>query len=95
MILLPFIENSIKHSKIGVDKKAWISGTIRMSHNTLRFSLKNSIPEIPGQNWLNSEGGIGLTNVKKRLELIYPQKYRLDINDNQNEYGIDLDINLD
>lgn len=95
MILLPFIENSIKHSKIGVDKKAWISGTIRMSHNTLRFSLKNSIPEIPSQNWLNSEGGIGLTNVKKRLELIYPQKYRLDIKDNQNEYGIDLDINLD
>jgi len=95
MILIPFIENSIKHSKIGVDKTAWISGSISIINNKLRFLMKNSVPEIPSQNWLNSEGGIGLSNVKKRLELLYPQKHVIDINDNQKEYGIDLRINLD
>lgn len=95
MILISFIENSIKHSKIGVDKKAWISGVIRITSDELNFQLKNSIPEIPSQNWLNSEGGIGLSNVKKRLELLYPQKHILDINDHQKEYCIDLCINLD
>jgi len=95
MILISFIENSIKHSKIGVDKKAWISGSISIINNELRFLLKNSVPEIPSQNWLNLEGGIGLSNVKKRLELLYPQKHTVDINDNQKEYCVDLCINLD
>ena len=95
MILIPFIENSIKHSKIGVDKTAWISGSISITNNKMRFLIKNSVPEIPSQNWLNSEGGIGLSNVKKRLELLYPQKHIVDISDNQKEYSIDLCINLD
>ncbi|WP_196886398.1 sensor histidine kinase [Aureivirga sp. CE67] len=94
MILIPFIENSFKHSKIDTDKNAWVNIDLICKNDNLIFKIENSIPKIEAQNWLNSEGGIGLENVKKRLNLLYPEKYSLHIEKNKNIFKVVLNINL-
>ncbi len=94
MIIIPFIENSFKHSKIDTDKNAWVSAFIKVDNDNLVFQIENTIPKVSPQNWLSSEGGIGLENVKKRLELLYSQKYTLKIVSNASTYYVNLTINL-
>ncbi|MCL3779497.1 hypothetical protein EMN47_03750 [Prolixibacteraceae bacterium JC049] len=79
MLLLPFIENAFKHSQLAVEKNAWIKIDLRNDGNNLFYKIENTIsvnkkPELLGI------GGVGMENVKKRLELLYPDRYKLDIN---------------
>ncbi|MGH1388033.1 sensor histidine kinase [Kordia sp.] len=96
MMIIPFIENSFKHSKIETEKNASVTIDINIYNNQLlAFKINNTIPKRPAKNWLNSEGGIGLANVKKRLELLYPKNHTLTINNDKESYNVKLTINLD
>ncbi|MGQ1909734.1 sensor histidine kinase [Marinifilum sp. RC60d5] len=93
MIILPFIENSFKHSTKGFDKKSWITIDIGVKENKLKLNIENSIPNSSAdQNSI--VGGIGLQNVKRRLSLIYPEKYDLKIETNKESYCVHLNLEL-
>jgi LytS/YehU family sensor histidine kinase len=92
LLLLPLAENCFKHG-IGKSK-----GTIRIdihySDHQLRFSTQNRIERR--ENPLNHEqGGIGILNVEKRLNLLYPDKYKLTFEENEDIFTMELTIGLD
>ena len=92
LILVVFIENAFKHSKKSLTKDIDIYIKIRTTPDgLLLFTCSNNY--LPN---FNSEGpsGIGLENVKKRLELMYPEQYKLNVSDGNNIYHVELSIQL-
>lgn len=92
MLLIPLIENSFKYSKIDKDCRGFVNIRLEQKDKKLEFKLTNSIPTIPAVKNIMGEGGIGLDNVKKRLELIYPSRYTLNVNNTLNEFKVNLAI---
>ncbi|MEM6805537.1 MAG: histidine kinase [Bacteroidota bacterium] len=93
LLFVPFIENAFKHSKIEQLDKGWIKLRLEEKNGKIRFSLGNSIPlEVMPKDRL---GGIGLANVKRRLELYYPQKHQLEILAKEEEFRVELVIELE
>ncbi len=91
LLLIPFIENAFKHCSHHVDEsKNIIQITILERENVLTLEVLNSFHEKTN----TSDGGIGLTNVKRRLSLLYPEQYRLDIKTEQSIFNVQLSINL-
>lgn len=91
MLLNPFIENAFKHG-ISFQKKSWIYITLTMNATTLYFKVHNSLHM---QNGLDPEGknsGIGLENVTKRLQLIYPDRHTLQIQQSDQDFFISLTL---
>ena len=93
LILIVFIENAFKHStasqadNISIDVKLEL-----LESGKLEFFCKNSF--LPQSNTESLSHGIGLENVKKRLQLIYPNAHQLDIQNNNNIYEVNLMIDL-
>lgn len=87
MLLLPFIENSFKHGSIknGVLN---INIDIDCSDESLYFKIENSYKKTK-----TSSNGIGLENIKKRLDLLYETNYKLNINDNNGTFKVTLNLN--
>lgn len=90
MLLIPFLENSFKHSKIEDVKAGWIRMQLFTDQYGIHFHIANSIPE--GNFVKDSQGGIGLQNVKRRLELLYPSAYELDISNQDQIFSVSLQI---
>jgi len=86
MLLLPFIENSFKHGSIknGVLQ---IYIEIKADLDVLHFRIKNS-----NSNHASTQDGIGLANIKKRLELLYPNKHKLTIENNDDDFEVYLQL---
>ena len=92
MLLLPFIENSFKHSNVEDKVNGWIDISIKIVDDKLMMSLKNSASLLGGKK--DETGGVGMENVKKRLSLIYPEKHKLNIKQDTEKYVVDLELNL-
>ncbi len=94
LLLIPFIENSFKHGPNTQISSGWVNIDLSVHQNNLKFRIENS--KGPSQPRLvhRKSGGIGLVNVKRRLNLIYDDKYELKISNNPNTYLVDLDLNL-
>ncbi len=92
LIFIPFIENSFKHGLKYSSSEAFIH--IRfVIEDYLYFSISNSKANpLPGFSIPKSVGGIGLTNVKKRLDLIYPNQYELHIDNQPDQYIVHLKL---
>jgi LytS/YehU family sensor histidine kinase len=89
MLIIPFIENAFKHGVAKSLGESWIKISIQEKGEMLNIAVSNS----KGQNSTKSEGGgIGLVNVKKRLEILYLDSYILDISDKINSYEVFLSI---
>ena len=93
MLLLPFIENSFKHSNFENKNNGWIKIDISIKQNHLIMSLSNSCVLSAGKK--DGVGGVGMENVKKRLSLIYPESHTLSIKQNAERYAVILDLTLD
>ncbi|RKD98769.1 sensor histidine kinase [Marinifilum flexuosum] len=92
LLLIPFIENAFKH---GLHYNANTNIDIQISCQNQQLELKVSNPINQKQVSVNNQSsGIGLENVKKRLELIYPNKYTLQVNEEPDIYSIYLNLNL-
>lgn len=89
MLFIPFVENAFKHTdEAGIKKGMMIRFHI---HDTsIEFTCENHIPPIKS----NLKGGLGLVNVKKRLEMQYPDRYTLSINENGQIYSVALKLEL-
>jgi len=87
MLLVPFIENAFKHGDfIGKGFTMKISD----DNQTLNFHLQN----FKKQRSKDSLSGIGIGNVKKRLEILYPKKHELNIIETETDFTVDLRIDL-
>ena len=90
LLLLPFLENAFKHGTSEQIEKSWLSVNISVKKDVLRCKISNSKNEyVP-----YSEKGIGVANVKKRLEFIYPGDYELSLTDEGRCFVVALVINL-
>ena len=86
MLLVPFVENAFKHAT----KDPKIDMRIETEEGKLAFTVRNSIDQENNQK--DSVGGIGLQNVKRRLNLIYPNKHELVINEESDSFYVQLTI---
>jgi two-component system LytT family sensor kinase len=92
LILIPFVENAFKFG-LKLEKKSIIKIQLDLRDNVLNFEVENT--NFKTANRQNStESGIGLENVKRRLELIYPNKHDLKISDNADKFLVKLKIDL-
>lgn len=92
LLLLPLVENAFKHGAGEQIGQAWINIEMRIEDEILTFKINNSRPEASIEQ--KKEGNIGLENVKKRLELIYPEAYQLKIFDEEDMFAVILKIDL-
>ncbi len=88
LLLLPFIENCFKHGNIGKDDDGWMELDISDDRDYLYFVCKNSYNNTDQKSTTSS--GIGLKNVKKRLDLIFGEKYELQTLKQDGEYMVSL-----
>ena len=92
MLLFPFVENAYKHC----NKKSPVPGikiTLVVQEDLLTYTIVNSVKRETDISE-NDEGGIGLKNIKRRLELLYPDRHQLIISETVTHYSIELRINL-
>lgn len=92
MLFIPFIENAFKHSNVEDLKKGWIRIRLQTDNQEVRFEVENSLPEKGFTK--DQTGGIGLENVKRQLELIYPGKYDLRLETKEDRFSVSLKIQL-
>ena len=90
LLLLPFIENAFKHGASQMTEQPWISLTLAVSDQNLSMKLVNGKPAEAA----SQVPGIGIENVRKRLELLYPSTHSLLIVEEEEMYVVDLDVKL-
>jgi two-component system, LytTR family, sensor kinase len=93
MLLNPFVENAFKHG-ISFRNPSWIYITLTHDTQKLYFKVHNSLHPKQENSPEQGNNGIGLVNVKKRLELIYPNRHTLDIQTSDNDYFVSLIIGI-
>lgn len=89
MLIIPFIENAFKHGVAKSMEKSWIKISIHETGQVLDIAVSNSKSQNPTKS---KTGGIGLVNVKKRLEILFRDSYKLDISEKNNSYDVFLSI---
>jgi two-component system, LytTR family, sensor kinase len=92
MLLIPFVENAFKHGT-GFIENPQIDIELKAENNILYFSVSNKY-DPSSRQIKDKASGIGLVNVRRRLDLLHPGKYELDIKEDDNRFNIYLKINL-
>lgn len=92
LVLMVFVENAFKHATASQLSNVQINISVKIFDNTLSFNCENNYSEQTNTDDLSK--GIGLNNVKGRLELSYPDRYKLNIEAKKNWYKVFLKINL-
>jgi len=92
MILAPFIENVFKHG-VRLNKKFGIEINIKLQTNVLTLETRNSL-KINNNSINDSHSGLGLNNVKRRLQIIYPNRHKLEIETCNDIYHSKLEVVL-
>jgi len=92
-ILMTFVENAFKHVSKETDKPNWIKIRLQLQRRQLDLSVSNSVSPCSSADVLHY-GGIGLKNVQRRLDLIYPGQYDLDIKNNDLRFEVRLRLQL-
>jgi two-component system LytT family sensor kinase len=93
MLFIPFIENAFKHGVL-INRPSQINIAIAVSDRQLLFNCENKNYSFI-KKMDDHTSGIGLENVKRRLELVYPGKYELAIKNGEEKYGVLLKIDLE
>ncbi|MCB0686780.1 MAG: histidine kinase [Saprospiraceae bacterium] len=89
LLLLPFVENAFKHGLASNNEHGLVYLTLCVFQNEMIFELENSLSET----FVTSPEGIGLSNVKNRLNSLYPN-HSLEVNNTEKLYKVSLTINL-
>jgi LytS/YehU family sensor histidine kinase len=92
MLFIPFVENAFKHG-VSIGRSSQIEISILLSEKKLIFSCTNTnysfIKKMEGE-----DSGIGLENVRRRLDLLYPGKHKLRIGDEDEKFNVKLEIDI-
>ena len=89
LLFIPFVENAVKHN-LDSDNLSYVHLYFSVHNKRLTFRCENSKPRVP----VKREGGIGLANVKRRLDLLYESRYTLQIEDKETTYNVNLHLDL-
>jgi len=93
LLLITFIENCFKHGISVNSKENKIDISVELNENTLKLKTANNI--APQRiNPVTQKSGTGIENVKKRLELLYPGKHKLEINNDEKKFIVNLEIEI-
>jgi LytS/YehU family sensor histidine kinase len=92
-ILMTFVENAFKHVSKHTDQPNWIRIKLQLEEERLNFTVSNSRTDIVLTD-IVKYGGIGLKNVQRRLDLIYPGQYNLDIRSSDNSFEVKLQLQI-
>jgi sensor histidine kinase YesM len=90
MLLIPFVENAFKHGT-GLAKNPVINVEIDLNDDSFHFKVSNSL-NTDKQESKDGSSGIGLANVKRRLQLLYPNAHQLSINQDHEMFVVELTI---
>ncbi len=92
MVFIPFIENAFKHTN---NKKLIdaINVQIEIGKHQAKFTCKNKVDRSAKANWQSN--GLGQDLIKKRLNLLYPERHELNISQQKNSYDVELTIQYD
>ncbi|MDP4185060.1 MAG: histidine kinase, partial [Bacteroidota bacterium] len=90
LLLIPFIENAFKYG-ISYRDKSFIYLSLQVNNKELVFFCSNSLNNNAGNE---THSGIGLENVKKRLNLLFPEKHSISINQKENSFDVLLKIDI-
>jgi LytS/YehU family sensor histidine kinase len=93
MLLIPFVENAFKHG-ISFREPSVIRISLEVKNNTLYFDVFNLKHARTENDPEKDKSGVGLENVRQRLQLLYPHKHELTIRDTTNEFFVHLTIQL-
>lgn len=89
MLFIPFIENAFKYSKIEELEDAWIKIKLSTQNGRIRFWIENTVPE---QGKPSQGQGMGIPNVRQRLEVLYPKRHTLKIDEKDLRFTVNLEI---
>jgi hypothetical protein len=92
LLILPFVENCFKHGASNILENPWISLTIEMKETTLVMKLMNG--KAVANEIKSDRQGIGISNVSKRLELLYKNKHELQVREEEEVFVVDLKVEL-
>jgi sensor histidine kinase YesM len=95
MLLLPFVENAFKHGVSQISQEARVKIVLEVVGPHLNFAVKNTKPILHEKDEAGYTEGIGLKNVKRRLEILYPGNYIFNIIEKDREFSIELKLNLE
>ena len=91
LILITFLENAFKHGVSNNFEGSFVKISVEIKDKSILYCVKNS--KLPNDSILE-KSGIGLQNVKRRLELIYSEKYKLEQTETDQYYEVSLKIDL-
>lgn len=93
LLLITFLENAFKHGTKISDEKAKINLIVKVNGHDFNFILKNSKGQ-PSEMIESDHKGLGLENAKRRLELLYPGKYQLNISEDPQNFIVNLHLQI-
>jgi two-component system LytT family sensor kinase len=94
LMFIPFLENSFKHGLTNALSQGFVHIYLQVEGRHISFFIENTKPDTKPVQERKRSGGIGLVNVRRRLELLYPGKYELSVKDNPNTYAVSLEMDL-
>lgn len=95
LLLIVFIENAFKHAKNTTEQEIFIEIKLKIWGKRILFAVKNSSNGVRDEkSILSNNSGFGLDNVTKRLELLYPREYDLQITDEDGFYDVTLQLKV-
>ncbi|ADV42316.1 sensor histidine kinase [Bacteroides helcogenes] len=93
LLFIPFVENAVKHNPDN-ENTSYVHLSFKMWKQQLTFQCTNSKPKKKAETSTAKAGGLGLKNIKRRLELLYPDRYSLEIDETEDEYKVNLQLTL-
>jgi len=90
LLFIPFVENAIKHNADSEDT-SYVNLSFIVRDDILKFTCKNSLPK---EEITKKIGGLGLVNIKRRLDLLYRNNYRLEQTKTDTTYIVNLELKL-
>jgi len=91
MLFIPFFENAFKHGNLEDLQNGWLKSEMKVENESLFFSIKNTMLK---EKQKNKKGGVGLENVRARLDLIYPNRHNLEIGKKEDVFEVQIKIQL-
>lgn len=92
LLLIPFVENAFKHISHKTNEANFVKVDLTRNNGYFEFAVENSREK--GIYTTEQHGGIGMNNVKRRLELLYPDTHKLDVSDDANTFKINLKLKI-
>lgn len=90
LLFISFVENAVKHNNDS-SKSSFVNLYFNVQNNVLHFKCENSKPILKA---IHKTGGLGLVNIKRRLELLFPTSHSLKIEESKEKFCITLSIKL-